>query len=150
MIPKFVERWIEERFSGNKALAHRAFEDLFKILYELEKRGEEALRRNDGAEIAWTLSEIQQLICWSPLHLFLQEFTEYPSLWVRAAAKRKLAEQKGEFWNDPEARLIIEANLFTLFQPHEDFRIWFGSQKLEEILTSSIEAGLPIPRLKIF
>jgi hypothetical protein len=150
MIPEFVEKWIEEKFLGDKGLARKAFEDLFETLHKLEERGEEAVRRKDEAEIAWTLSEIQQLICWSPLRLFLWEFTKFPSLWVRAAAKGEIADQKGEFWDDPEVVLITQANLFTMFQPREDFRIWFGSQKLEKILASSIEAGLPIPRLKIF
>jgi hypothetical protein len=149
MIPEFVEEWIKEKFLGNKDLARKAFEDLFSILEQLEQRGEKALLQEDWEEVAWTFSEIQQILCWSPLRLFLNEFTEFSSPWIRAAAKGEIADQTGKFLGDPEVGWIARANLFTMFKNHEE-RIWFGSQKLEEILASSIEAGLPIPRLKIF
>lgn len=151
MIPQYLREPLEDflyQFPGDKNLARECFEELVSLLDFLERRGKEAEERGDRLEMAWSLREIQQLICFTPLRIFLEQFTQAPSKFVRAAAKGEIADQRGAFFADPETGLMAEANLLTMFQDRSD-RISLFSEKLEKILQKAQEAGLPIPRLRV-
>jgi len=151
MIPQEYQEMVENflsTFQDDKTLARQAFEELFSLLVSLQERGEEAEKKGGGMEAAWAQSEIQQLICWTPLRQFLKQFIRSSSLWVRSAAKGEIADQTGEFWNDPELALVSRANMSTMFEPREG-RIYYGTQRLIDVLGSSIKAGLPIPGVRV-
>ena len=151
MIPKEYQEMVENflnNFSGDKTLARQAFEELFSLLVSLQERGEEAERKRGAMEAVWAQSEVQQLICWTPLRQFLKEFTHSSSLWIRSAAKGEIVDQTGEFWGDPEIALVSRANLHTMFEPRGG-RVYYGTQRLAEVLDSSIKAGLPIPGVRV-
>lgn len=144
-----VDRYLQD-FAGNKDLARAALEGLFDVLAALEEKVMEALGANDP-KVAWAISEIQQLICWTPLRQFLKALAGSPFAYTRACAKGEICDQTGEFWGDPEVGLIAQANLFVMMQPPEarEGRICFGSERLDEILSASREAGLPIPGIRV-
>jgi hypothetical protein len=144
-----VERYLQE-FPGNKDLARAAFEGLFDVLAVLEDKAMEAFGAGDQ-EFAFWISDIQQLICWTPLRQFLKELARSPFVYTRAAAKGEICDQSGEFWGDPEVGLIARANLFTMTHPPvlKTGHIYFGSERLDEILRPSREAGLPALGIRI-
>lgn len=60
------------------------------------------------------VSLIQQVICFTPLRLFLQVLAVDEQVQIRAGAKGELADRTGQYWNDPEVSLVAEANLVAM------------------------------------
>lgn len=128
---KNVENLLSE-FPGNKNLATNAFKLLFSVIESLATRLDkidkhydilnykisETIEKNETKETlttAWAiLSDIQYIICFTPLRYFLHELTKSSFLWIRSCAKRELCDKTGEYFNDPEINLVSIANLHMI------------------------------------
>lgn len=107
---KFLNYW------KDKKLKPEVGQRLFSKLEELENEFSQTQQPR-------ALFQLQQLICWSPLRVLLEEFSRSSSLALRAAAKGELFDQRGEFLGDSEAAIMARVNFyFVIINPREGLR----------------------------
>lgn len=165
MVPNWaasiVANFNENIPQGRLTLVDEAWGYLFNLLNELDQRATTAHEQAkvDGpgeAANRWmiSVSEIQQLICLTPLYVFLKFFAEHaPSEWIRSAAKGELCDHGQWPGNDPELGTITHCNMQLMMAELQDIdtgqEIRLGSPKLREINQRVIQSGLHIPGTKI-
>lgn len=83
---------------------------LYEYIVERAKSDEPLPTRSDEVP---NISLIQQVICFTPLRLFLQILAVDEQIQIRAGAKGELADRTGQYFNDPEVGLVAEANVIA-------------------------------------
>lgn len=117
LFEKAAERFFNEHPCEDAASARRALLLLYDLVVETAEKALAAQERSREWNEGFYL--VQQVLCFTPLRLFLRELTADPLLPIRAGAKGELCDRTGmqEFWNDPEVGVISSANLAVMFNP---------------------------------
>ena len=117
MSQKKFEHNVDDFLATQKAAFDRAAaKRALLLLYEYIENRAKDLTQCAGWTLEWckVLYQVQQVICWSPLRVFIKVLATDELLAIRAAAKGELADRTGEFWGDPESGIMGRVNMFMI------------------------------------